>query len=137
MSDDEPRYDFVDYRGPEDGYRGISREDESLEGESFEVSQARIKYGDSSWEGFTLKNIIPVTPWEKNMITEHELVNWFTYHVPDETQQKKYSEIRTSALGFAAVILKNTPSCADQTAAIRKVREAVMTANAAIACEGK
>jgi len=37
---------------------------------------------------------------------------------------------------FAHVIMEHTPVCADQTAAIRKIREAVMTANAAIALHG-
>ena len=36
---------------------------------------------------------------------------------------------------FASVLLANTPPSADQTAAIRKVREAVMTANQGIACD--
>jgi hypothetical protein len=35
---------------------------------------------------------------------------------------------------FAETIIRNTPPGSDQSAAIRKVREAVMTANAAIAC---
>jgi hypothetical protein len=33
--------------------------------------------------------------------------------------------------------MNNTPASADQSDAIRSVRNAVMTANAAIACEGK
>lgn len=71
------------------------------------------------------------------MITETELHNWFTYHAPEPHQIAKYQAIRESALAFAWTVLNNTPSCADQTAAIRKIREAVMTANAAIACEGR
>jgi len=47
---------------------------------------------------------------------------------------QRYTTIREAALQFAKVLLANSPACADQTAAIRKVREAVMTANAAIAC---
>jgi len=39
-------------------------------------------------------------------------------------------------LELALVILEHTPPSADQSAAIRKVREAVMTANASIACGG-
>lgn len=65
------------------------------------------------------------------------LLHWFTYHPPNPEQQKKYEEIRAAALSFAHIIIVNTPPSADQTAAIRKVREAVMTANAAIACDGK
>lgn len=70
-------------------------------------------------------------------ITQADLHNWFTYHAPTEDQVDHYAEIREAALNFAAVILANTPSSPDQTAAIRKIREAVMTANAAIACEGR
>lgn len=39
----------------------MSDENESsIEQEPFEVSEARIKYGDSSWEGFKPREIIPV-----------------------------------------------------------------------------
>lgn len=72
------------------------------------------------------------------MITDQDLRNWFTYHPPkDEDQKAAYILIRDSGYAFASCIMNNTPTSADQTAAIRKVREAVMTANAAIACEGK
>lgn len=60
----------------------------------------------------------------------------FTYHSPDAEQQIRYETIRDAAKHLALVILKNTPRGADQTAAIRKLREAVMTANAAIALRG-
>jgi len=69
------------------------------------------------------------------MITKEILDNWFTYHAPTKEQVERYTELRDAAHVFAAVIMKNTPASADQSAAIRKVREAVMTANAAIACE--
>lgn len=69
------------------------------------------------------------------MITEHDLENWFTYHSPTPAQQSKYLAIKVTAKIFAQIILENTPPSADQTAAIRKIREAVMTANAAIACD--
>lgn len=68
------------------------------------------------------------------MITQVDIDNWFTYHSPTANQIPKYEEIRNAAKQLAEVIIENTPSSADQTAAIRKVREAVMTANAAIAC---
>jgi hypothetical protein len=70
-------------------------------------------------------------------IMQTDLEHWFTYHAPTEEQAGRYGEIREAALEFAAVILANTPTSPDQTAAIRKIREAVMTANAAIACEGR
>lgn len=69
-------------------------------------------------------------------MTEEDLDKWFTYHAPKPGQPEQYERIRSVAKMFARTIMENTPQCADQTAAIRKVREAVMTANAAIACEG-
>ena len=67
-------------------------------------------------------------------IGESDIENWFTYHSPTPEQVPKYLEIREAGKAFAAVVVKNTPSSADQTAAVRKIREAVMTANQAIAC---
>jgi len=78
------------------------------------------------------------------MITQADLDNWFTYHSPEGTvaglsiaKTDAYKNIRYVGKVFAESILANTPSCPDQTVAIRKVREAVMVANQAIACEGK
>lgn len=70
-------------------------------------------------------------------MTHAELENAFTYHAPTEEQRGRYETLRAAALAFATVILDTTPGCPDQTAAIRKVREAVMTATAAIACDGR
>jgi len=60
----------------------------------------------------------------------------FTYHPPDDDQRIAYATIREKAKELARVIYDNTPACADQSAAIRHLREAVMTANAAIALKG-
>jgi len=68
------------------------------------------------------------------MITDAEIENWFSYHTPTNEQRIKYVDIRDAAKILAYVIIKNTPSSADQSAAIRLLRECVMTANAAIAC---
>ncbi len=69
-------------------------------------------------------------------VSPRELDNWFNYHEPLPHQTPKYNAIRNAGKELAATILKNTPPSADQTAAIRQVREAVFTANAAIATEG-
>lgn len=60
----------------------------------------------------------------------------FRYHKPEPGDQLKYEALRSAAKIFAEVILQNTPKCADQQAALRHVREAVMTANASIALKG-
>ena len=59
--------------------------------------------------------------------------HWFTYHAPMPQQISAYEEIRDGAKVFAEIIARRTPECADQSAAFRKIREAVFTANAAIA----
>lgn len=71
------------------------------------------------------------------MITADDVENWFTYHSPTPEQIPSYTAIREAAKEFVAVLLRKCPDSADRTAAIRKVREAVMTANASIACGGK
>lgn len=77
---------------------------------------------------------------EEATLTEEqqaELDNVFSYHKPFGTQPQRYEAIRAKAKELATVILLSTPKSADQSAAIRKVREAVMTANAAIAINEK
>jgi len=60
----------------------------------------------------------------------------FKYHAPSPDDTVAYEKLRASAKDFAKCIIDLTPPCADQTAAIRLVREAVMTANASIALKG-
>jgi hypothetical protein len=68
---------------------------------------------------------------------DEKLRNWFTYHAPTEEQKKSYEAIRNAAYSLGGIIMRETPAGADQTAALRKLREAVMTANQSIACGGK
>jgi hypothetical protein len=69
---------------------------------------------------------------------EFDLDHLFTYHGPEDgIQVQAYDSIRSTAKYFAEVILRHTPAGADRTAAIRKLRECVMTANAAIALRGR
>ncbi len=64
-----------------------------------------------------------------------EIDRFFTYHPPKGDQPERYQKIREAARAFAHAINDNCPDSADKTAAIRKLREAVATANAAIALE--
>ena len=57
----------------------------------------------------------------------------FTYHAPKGDQAERYQKIRDKAKELAEVIEVCCPHAADTTAAIRKLRECVMTANASIA----
>lgn len=67
--------------------------------------------------------------------TSHADVDrWFTYHKPPEDSLPKLRQLREKAREFGHLILDVTPPGADQSAAIRQLRETVMTANAAIVC---
>lgn len=63
-----------------------------------------------------------------------DLQNLFSYHAPKADQIERYAEIRAAALVFAEAIVSMTPPSAEQTLAVRKVHDAMMQANAAIAC---
>lgn len=69
-------------------------------------------------------------------VTADNLDDVFTHHPPDSDDIQAYSVLRSVAKEFALAIIAYTPVCGDQQAAIRHVREAVMTANAARALRG-
>lgn len=66
-----------------------------------------------------------------------DLDHIFMYHAPVGDDQARYIRLREAAKKFAQVIVDETPPSADQSAAIRHVRDAVMTSNAAIALKGR
>lgn len=70
-------------------------------------------------------------------ISREALDDIFKYHPPNSDDLVAYEKLRSAAKSFADTIVELTPASPDQTAAIRKVREAVMTANAAIALKGR
>jgi hypothetical protein len=67
---------------------------------------------------------------------EERIAELFKYHAPREDQLPKYDAIRTAAKHFAEILLKNTTYGADQSDALRKLRECVMVANASVALDG-
>lgn len=77
------------------------------------------------------KEAPPYCPTEKE---EKEIHEQFTYHPPKGNQAERYALLRDEARELAFKIMCNVPPCADRSAAIRKLRECIMTANAAIAC---
>ena len=70
-----------------------------------------------------------------NKVTLDNLEDVFSYHRPTQDQAERHSEVKVAARAFAAAILRLAPDCADRAAALRHVREAMMTASAAIALE--
>lgn len=71
------------------------------------------------------------------MTIEERIENWFVYHPATPDQAAKYEAIRAAGKNLALTIVASAPDSADRNAALRKVREAVATANAAIACGGQ
>ncbi len=55
-----------------------------------------------------------------------------SYHKPTDLQVAQIGEIREGTKALILAIVKYCPSGPDRSAAIRKAREAMMTANAAI-----
>ena len=70
------------------------------------------------------------------IVPEDKIDVIFRYNPPTDRDTISFREIRAKAKELAEVIERNTPRCADQSAAIRKLRECVMTANASIALKG-
>ena len=67
---------------------------------------------------------------------EEALRKLFTYQTPSAEMVQAMQEIRESALVLSQVIARLCPQGADRSAAIRKLRESVMTANASIVLSG-
>jgi hypothetical protein len=70
------------------------------------------------------------------MSDEEKIRQLFTHHAPTLYTGQHFETIRSAAKHLAEVICANVPRGADRNAAIRKVREAMMTANAGIALQG-
>ena len=68
------------------------------------------------------------------MATPADLDNWYTYHPPKPGQTDAYERIRAKGKELAELFNEVSPSCADQTAAHRELRYAIMAMNATIAC---
>ena len=63
-----------------------------------------------------------------------KLSNIFAHHSPSTRQVPKYVKLRSAALKFAETVEAEAPACRERDIAVEKIREAVMWANAAVAC---
>jgi hypothetical protein len=70
-------------------------------------------------------------------MTQSEIENLFNYHAPSPEMTSKFVHVREAIVKAALVIDEQCPPGADRTAAMRKLKEAHMTANASIVLEGK
>lgn len=61
-----------------------------------------------------------------------KLLEQFDHHAPTQLQLARIGSLRVAAKNMALTILNTVPPGADRSAAFRKVREALMTANAGI-----
>lgn len=64
------------------------------------------------------------------------LAELFKYHPPTLETVPKFQAINQAAKNFAEIVLQNCPPSFDRKAAIDKIIEAKMTANASIALNG-
>jgi hypothetical protein len=69
-------------------------------------------------------------------MNQSEIKDLFEYHAPDASMVTNMNLIRAAIVNAAVVIDENCPPGADRTAAIRKLKEAAMTANASIVLRG-
>jgi hypothetical protein len=61
----------------------------------------------------------------------------FEHHSPTPEKLAHYQALHEGARAFAQLILAHTPASEDQAAALRLLREATMTACAAVALDGR
>lgn len=63
-----------------------------------------------------------------------DLDNWFSYHAPTPETIPVFEAIRDAGHDMAEKVMALVPPSPDRTVAIRHIRDAVMNANAALAC---
>lgn len=67
------------------------------------------------------------------MISDHDLMQRFTYHSPKEGQPERYEKLREMGRLLSQYIVNHTQVSREQSLAITKIEEAIMWANAGIA----
>lgn len=60
------------------------------------------------------------------------LERWLAYAPPTPEQTENLKKMRAAATDFVTAVCENVPPSADRTVALRKIKEALMTANAAL-----
>jgi hypothetical protein len=70
-------------------------------------------------------------------MTDEQIRNIFTYHVPFGNQAERYRDIRDEARAFAFRLNESCPESREKSLALTNLQQAVMWANAAIAINEK
>lgn len=101
-------------------------------------TRARDSHGNWRDEAFAL-GVDPDEPddfkyWSQ-LDRKRAIIESFKYHQPSEAQVQRISTVRNACTTCAKLIMISVPDGPDQTAALRKLHEAMMTANKAIVCE--
>lgn len=68
----------------------------------------------------------------KTLTVEEKVAELVSYHKPDEAGVAAINAVRLATANLILAIVKSCPPSADRSAAIRKAREAMMSANASI-----
>lgn len=79
----------------------------------------------------------PGRPPRVGEITLDNVDDCFTYHPPNGCTLDAMSQVREASIATAKTILRTVPDCPDRTTALRKLREARMWANSALALGGR
>lgn len=71
----------------------------------------------------------------QRFVTDDQLDNWAAHHPPSSPAIiDGHERIRGAAREFMALVQDVVPECPDKTVALRAIRDAMMQANAALAC---
>lgn len=68
------------------------------------------------------------------MPTAYDIDNWFTYHPPKPDQVLRYETLREGGRRLAVLIDARCPDSRERDNAFSCLREAIMWANASVAC---
>lgn len=124
---------FARYKDVETGPHSTQQvAEEALTEMEMQVDACPLPFGDVS--PAQAHGILPTTD---TFAFGDQIEHWFTYHTPAPQQVKAMQQIREFAKELAHCIGHHCPPSADRSAAIRLLRESIMTANASIVLGGK
>lgn len=83
------------------------------------------------------QTVLMAPPQSERWLTNADIENRHAYHPPSNDDVRRLHElVREETVVLALWMNDALPECAEKTTALNKVRDAMMYANAAIACHG-